>query len=676
MEHETRLSATPAPNDPAPVCSIVIPTYNNSFFTRLCLHALAECRSCEPPFEVIVVDNASDDDTLAIVARYDSIVARVVRNESNRGFAVATNQGARLARGKYVVFLNNDVVVERGCLSALIAAAESDPSVGVAGARLLYPDGTIQHAGVVFSEGGHPRHAFAGYPADWSEALRPRDYQAVTGACLLVERRLLEEVGYLDEGFLNSFEDVDLCFKIRKLGRRVIYCPDATAYHFESSTPGRFLRDDRNFARFLDRWGDTVVDDFDPAVMPDRDVASPASRMRIEFETLSRKVRHLTAQYEHLQTLLLAQTHHPRDASLADAAAPALSTAADLTYRPALFSPAPAGSIVEVPIILVNEGARGWSACQLRVSYHWLRQGESQYMIWDGLRTDVEEALAPGMAVGVSAAVQLPDAPGTYILEWDAVEEGVAWMSMLGVVPYRQTVDVIDALRTSIVIDDMPSQLDASEVVEVTARFDGEPTGWDRANQSFDVRWVRIGSDGKTKGVGALVDGPHPTLVAGSRDGVRLTVIAPAQPGLYRLDVVPSGRDARRMIVQTIGGSVLVRGNGDARLACPAQHSDVETSELSADLSLTPPDPQGLQKWFYEELDYRAARIRQAFDREHKLRLSLEAELEEQRQKTRDLADLLERYRNGRVMRLLTAIERIRHGSDGERGASPNLAPE
>jgi GT2 family glycosyltransferase/SAM-dependent methyltransferase/tetratricopeptide (TPR) repeat protein len=234
-------------------CSIVIPTWNRRDLTEQCLVRLAAVTDgCE--YEVIVVDNGSTDTTPEFLQTLSGDV-HIIRNEENLGFAVACNQGAKIAQGQFVVFLNNDTLPLKGWLSALLREVESSPEIGVVGSKLLYEDGTIQHGGVAFSWlYGTAYHIYTHVSADAPLVNRRRELQAVTGACMLVRRESFEAVGGFDEGFRNGFEDVDLCLKIRDRGWSVVYQPQSTLYHLESQTPGRKAHELENIARFIARW--------------------------------------------------------------------------------------------------------------------------------------------------------------------------------------------------------------------------------------------------------------------------------------------------------------------------------------------------------------------------------------------------------------------------------------
>jgi GT2 family glycosyltransferase/Flp pilus assembly protein TadD/2-polyprenyl-3-methyl-5-hydroxy-6-metoxy-1,4-benzoquinol methylase len=236
------------------VCSIIIPVWNKLDLTAQCLKALAGVTT-EPSYEVIVVDNASTDGSAEFLASLSGDV-RVIQNQENLGFAKACNQGARVARGKYLVFLNNDTIPLKGWLKALVSEVEAYPEVGIVGSKLLYEDGTIQHAGVVLNRAeGLPYHIYKGFSGDSPVVNQRREYQVVTAACLLIRRSLFMELGGFDEGFRNGFEDVDLCLKAGERGSHVVYQPRSVLYHLESQTPGRKLHDDTNAKRLLERWG-------------------------------------------------------------------------------------------------------------------------------------------------------------------------------------------------------------------------------------------------------------------------------------------------------------------------------------------------------------------------------------------------------------------------------------
>ncbi|MGE3979361.1 MAG: glycosyltransferase [Nitrospira sp.] len=235
------------------VCSIVMPVWNRVELTKDCLTALAGLKD-QPEYELIIVDNGSTDGTTDFLRQLSGDV-RIIVNEENLGFAKACNQGAAAAWGKYLVFLNNDTIPQPGWLAALAAEVDGHAEVGIVGSKLLYPDGTVQHAGVVRDCARRlPYHIYKGFAASHPAVNQRREFQIVTAACLLIRRALFEEVGGFDEGYVNGFEDVDLCLKVRERGYVVVYQPRSVVVHLESQTPGRKTHDDVNATRFLDRW--------------------------------------------------------------------------------------------------------------------------------------------------------------------------------------------------------------------------------------------------------------------------------------------------------------------------------------------------------------------------------------------------------------------------------------
>jgi GT2 family glycosyltransferase len=235
--------------------SVVIPVHGRAHLTGRCLDLVLDGldRDCE----VVVVDDGSEDETPALLAGYGERI-RVLRLEQNAGFATACNRGAEAAAGARLLFLNNDTEPRPGWLRALRSYADAHPQAAAVGARLLYPNGAVQHAGVVFGQDGYPHHLYAGFPADHPAVSHPRRLQAVTAACMLVEREDFERAGGFDTGFHNSLEDVDLCLRIGEAGREVHYCPDATLVHLESASRGRSDRFERSVALYRERWRQRV----------------------------------------------------------------------------------------------------------------------------------------------------------------------------------------------------------------------------------------------------------------------------------------------------------------------------------------------------------------------------------------------------------------------------------
>lgn len=219
------------------VSSVVIPCLNRYDLTVNCLAALGTDN-----LEVILVDNGSTDDTRQLSGDL------TIRNSHNLGFARACNQGAEIASGELVVFLNNDTEVHEGWLPPLVDEF-ADDSVAVAGPTLVYPDGRVQSAGIDITRDPvvATNRKTGGGGNVW----------AVTGACLAARKSVFDELEGFDEGYWNGYEDVDLCLRIWESGRTVRYVPRSTVTHLESqSGPERWERVRENEHRLQERWGD------------------------------------------------------------------------------------------------------------------------------------------------------------------------------------------------------------------------------------------------------------------------------------------------------------------------------------------------------------------------------------------------------------------------------------
>jgi len=201
--------------------SIVVPVHNRAALTRRCLDSVLS--GLPDGCQMVVVDDASSDSTPQLLARYGDAI-EVMRMPRNGGYASACNRGAEVAGGGTLVFLNNDTEPQPGWLEALVGHAEENPAAAAIGAKLIYPNGAVQHAGVVVGQDGYPHNLYAGFPAEHPAVNRSRRLQAVTGACMLVRREAFEAAKGFDGGFHNSMEYVDLCLSIGESGGEIHYC--------------------------------------------------------------------------------------------------------------------------------------------------------------------------------------------------------------------------------------------------------------------------------------------------------------------------------------------------------------------------------------------------------------------------------------------------------------------
>jgi GT2 family glycosyltransferase len=272
--------------------SIVIPNRDAAVVLKQCVRGLLDETGYEFK-ELIIVDNESTDPEVLDLYRALETdgCGRIVRRSGRFNFSAACNAGAAAAHGDLLLFLNNDIeVLEPGWLEELVRWAQL-PEVGVVGTKLLYPDRTIQHAGVVFGLGlvGHIfSRASEGTFTCFGSPESYRNYLAVTGACQMMRREVFQQLGGYDERFRLSFSDVVLCMEAWKAGFRVVYTPYARLVHHESYTRRR--EDSPEDMELLARYLKSTRFVEDPYFHSELDARSPVPAVRPPFSPPPREV--------------------------------------------------------------------------------------------------------------------------------------------------------------------------------------------------------------------------------------------------------------------------------------------------------------------------------------------------------------------------------------------------
>jgi GT2 family glycosyltransferase len=252
-------------------CSIIIVNWNVCALLRRCLASLPGAAGGDLRYEVLVVDNASRDDSVAMV-RAEFPAVRLLVNQVNRGFTGGNNQGITASRGRTLLLLNPDTEMAPGALRALLTTLDALPDVGMVGPRLRNPDGSVQSSRRRFPTVATaliestplqpylPRHPLLQryYMADQPDDVR-QDVDWITGACMLVRRAVLQEVGGFDERYFLYSEELDLCRRVRAAGWRIVYEPAAEVVHYEGQSsgqdvPARHIRFNRSKVRYVVRW--------------------------------------------------------------------------------------------------------------------------------------------------------------------------------------------------------------------------------------------------------------------------------------------------------------------------------------------------------------------------------------------------------------------------------------
>ncbi len=255
------------PHSDTPEVSIIIPVYNQLGYTLKCLKAIALNLSNSTQVEVILVNDCSTDRTEEILASVSAVT--LVNRQSNQGFIHSCNQGAAIAKGKYLYFLNNDTEIKPNCIESLMTVLAEDDQVGAVGSKLVYPQGSLQEAGgIVWQDASGWNYGRQDNPhAPEYNYLRPVDY--CSGASLMVKKEVFDRLNGFEQDFAPAYyEDTDLCFAIRhQLGLKVMYQPKSEVIHYEgissgtSTTSGTKKYQLVNAVKFKQKWQTALEQD-------------------------------------------------------------------------------------------------------------------------------------------------------------------------------------------------------------------------------------------------------------------------------------------------------------------------------------------------------------------------------------------------------------------------------
>ena len=251
-----------APLFDTPLVSIIIPVHNNFRYTYHLLISILN-KNTNIPYEIIIADDMSKDETKIIEQYTKNII--VLHNEKKYNFLLNCNKASKYAKGKYILFLNNDSKVNYGWLDSLVNLIESDDKIGMVGSKLIFPNGKLQEAGgIVFNDGECANYGRYDN-SDKPEYNYVKEVDYISGASILIRKSIWEKIGGFDERFTPAYyEDTDLAFQLRKNGYKVIYQPQSILIHFEGISNGKKLNSgikkfqEINKFKFIKKWKDEL----------------------------------------------------------------------------------------------------------------------------------------------------------------------------------------------------------------------------------------------------------------------------------------------------------------------------------------------------------------------------------------------------------------------------------
>lgn len=252
-----------APVFDEPLISIIIPVYNNFQYTYNCISSIL---NIDPvlPFEIIIADDLSTDKTKIIEKYIQNVIT--IHNDKKYNFLINCNRASKIAKGKYILFLNNDTKVNKEWLYSLFNLIESDDKIGMVGSKLIYPNGMLQEAGGIVFSNGECTNFGKGNLADLPEFNYVKEVDYISGASIIIRKSIWDNIGGFDERFSPAYyEDTDLAFEIRKNGYKVMYQPRSVVIHFEGISNGKSIKSGIkqyqtiNKYKFIQKWKRELV---------------------------------------------------------------------------------------------------------------------------------------------------------------------------------------------------------------------------------------------------------------------------------------------------------------------------------------------------------------------------------------------------------------------------------
>ena len=252
-----------APVFDEPLISIIIPVYNNFQYTYNCISSIL---NIDPvlPFEIIIADDLSTDKTKIIEKYIQNVIT--IHNDKKYNFLINCNRASKIAKGKYILFLNNDTKVNKEWLYSLFNLIESDDKIGMVGSKLIYPNGMLQEAGGIVFSNGECTNFGKGNLADLPEFNYVKEVDYISGASIIIRKSIWDNIGGFDERFSPAYyEDTDLAFEIRKNGYKVMYQPKSIVIHFEGLSNGKSIKSGIkqyqtiNKYKFIQKWKRELV---------------------------------------------------------------------------------------------------------------------------------------------------------------------------------------------------------------------------------------------------------------------------------------------------------------------------------------------------------------------------------------------------------------------------------